>query len=418
MLATMERPTELVTITGKKAQLHMHPGQLRAWDSTRRFVCVLAGTQSGKTSWSPWWLWREIQRQGAGDYIAVTATYDLFKLKMLPALLDVFVYTLGIGEYKASDRIIEIKSLKARIILRSAESGGGLESTTAKAVWLDEAGQDSFTIDAWEAVLRRLSIHQGRALLTTTIYNMGWLKAAVYDKWVSGNKDFDVIQFDSTENPAFPVEEFERARASMPRWKFAMFYQGQYARPAGLIYDCFDTAEHVIRPFAIPDDWARFGGLDFGGVNTAALFVAKEPGEGPPRYVAYREYHAGSRTAAQHTTELLRGEPSIPDFAGGSHSEDQWRREFRMAGLSIREPQVKDVEVGIQRGYGIIARDELRIFDTCTEFIGQLQSYSRKLDSAGEPTEEIADKATFHLIDAWRYLAVKLDNKRRVGVVL
>ena len=400
----------------------MHPGQRRAWDSTRRFVVVLAGSQSGKTSSAPMWLHREIQRRGPGDYLAVTATYDLFKLAMLPALLDCFVVKLGIGVYRPSDRTIDIPSLNARIILRSAESDGGLESSTAKAAWLDEAGMDSYTIGTWEAILRRLSIHQGRVLLTTTLYNLGWLKAALYDRWQAGDTSIDVIQFDSTENPAFPREEFERARNSMPLWRFNMFYRGIFTRPAGLIYDCFDYAQHVIRPFAIPDAWPRFGGLDFGGVNTAAVFVAKEPTpEGasvPPRYYLYREYHAGSRTAQQHANALLDGEPSTPDFSGGSHSEGQWRMEFRNAGLPIREPRVKDVEVGIQRGYGIIKRDELRIFDTCTGLIDQLQSYSRKLDASGNPTEEIADKATYHLVDAWRYLAIRLDDKRRVGQVL
>lgn len=174
------------TADKQKAQLHMHPGQLRAWDSERRFVVVLAGTGGGKTTFGPWWLWREIQKCGPGDYLAVTATYDLFKLKMLPALLDTFVYTLGIGRYKPSDRILEVPSLQARIILRSAESDGGLESSEAKAAWLDEAGQDSFSIGSWEAVLRRVGKNMGRVLATTTIYNLGWLKSALYDRWQAG----------------------------------------------------------------------------------------------------------------------------------------------------------------------------------------------------------------------------------------
>ncbi len=28
-------------------RLHFHPGQLRAWDSEKRFIAVLAGTQGG-----------------------------------------------------------------------------------------------------------------------------------------------------------------------------------------------------------------------------------------------------------------------------------------------------------------------------------------------------------------------------------
>jgi hypothetical protein len=397
---------ELVTVTGRKAQLQMHPGQLRAWDSIKRFVCVLAGAQSGKTSFSPWWMWREIRREGPGDYLAVTATYDLFKLAMLPALLDTFVYKLGIGTYKPSDRTIEIPSLGARILLRSAESDGGLESSTAKAAWLDEAGQDSYSIGTWEAVLRRLSIHQGRVLLTTTLYNLGWLKQAIYDRWQAGDESMDVIQFDSTQNPAFPQEEFERARESMPLWKFNMFYRGLFERPAGLIYDSFDLSDpQVVRPrVGIPAAWKRYLGLDFGGVNTAAMFYAEEPGTS--RWWAYREYLAGGRTAKEHVTALLAGEPMVPFAVGGSHSEGQWRLEFQKGGLSVHEPDIKDVFLGVERVYGGHKRHETIVFDDLRGYLDQIARYSYRLDERGEVREpkEIEDKATYHLLDCERYI--------------
>jgi hypothetical protein len=79
-------------------------------------------------------------------------------------------------------------------------------------------------------------------------------------------------------------------------------------------------------------------GLDFGGVNTAALFYAEEPGT--KRLWLYREYHAGSRTAKEHAVALLEGEPMVPFCVGGSKSEGQWRREFRMAGLPVNAPDI------------------------------------------------------------------------------
>ena len=63
-----------------------HAGQLAAWASERRWIAIVAGTKGGKTSFDPWWLWREINLRGAGDYLAITATFDLFKFKLLPAL--------------------------------------------------------------------------------------------------------------------------------------------------------------------------------------------------------------------------------------------------------------------------------------------------------------------------------------------
>lgn len=408
-----------------------HRGQKRAWQSDRRFIVVLAGTQSGKTSWGPLWLKREIDRCGAGDYIAGTASYDLFKLKMLPALRETFEHVYGIGRYWSSDRIIELRepggdfwakraddAMWGRIILRSAASGDGLESNSAKAAWLDEAGQDDFTIGTWEAVLRRLSLAMGRCLLTTTIYNMGWLKTVLYDRrgWqngravAGGDPDIEVIQFDSIENPAFPRAEWERARASMPVWKFNMFYRGMYERPAGLIYDSFKDylvstsgqPGHLVKRFAIPDDWQRYLGLDFGGVNTAGVFLAEEPGT--RRLYLYREYKAGGRTAKEHAEALREGEPMVPFCVGGSQSEGQWRLEFRRGGLPVNPPDISDVELGIDRVYGAFKRDELFIFDDCAGVLEELRSYSRKLDASGEPTEVIADKSSYHYLDSKRYI--------------
>src|SRR3990167_6610625 len=225
-----------------KLTLAFHEAQARVWNSTRRFTFFIAGTQGGKTSFGPWWLWREIQRCGAGDYIAATASFDLFKLKMLPEIRTVFEHVLGIGRYWAGDRLIELRDPKTnkfwaqqaddpmwgRIILRSASAEGGLESATALAAWLDEVGQDEFRQGAWEAVLRRVALAMGRVLGTTTPYNLGWLKSQVYDRWRLGDQDYLIVQAKSTVNPAFPQAEYRRAERTMVTWKFNMMYGGQF----------------------------------------------------------------------------------------------------------------------------------------------------------------------------------------------
>ena len=189
-------PEGLITI-------NPHPGQLKVLQSDRRFIMNLAGSQGGKTCLGPVWLHREIGEKGGGDYLATTSTYDMFKLKMLPELLSEFVegmvtdgnynqpYRVDIGKYWPGLRLIELAEdlgpgefwaknendrMWGRIILRSADAKAGLESATAKAAWLDELGQKEFTLEAWEATLRRLSLSQGRVLGTTSLYYWGWLK--------------------------------------------------------------------------------------------------------------------------------------------------------------------------------------------------------------------------------------------------
>src|SRR5687768_17054021 len=107
--------------------LDLHPGQFEVWDSTRRFIFMLAGTQSGKTSLGPIWLHREAYHptigRGSGDYLAVTGSYDLSKLKLLPAMRDYFEDTTGDGRYWSSDRIMELKDPKTgKFTAKTADS--------------------------------------------------------------------------------------------------------------------------------------------------------------------------------------------------------------------------------------------------------------------------------------------------------
>jgi hypothetical protein len=408
---------DLVEATGDgRLRLNFHKGQWRAWQSDRRWVAVLAGTQGGKTSFGPLWLWREIQRAGPGDYLVATPTFTLLELKALPEFKRLFEVHLQLGRYVASPvRRFEFSPAGlARMFGPAADPGPttvyfgyaedpeSLESATMKGAWLDEAGQRKFKRASWEAIQRRLSIAQGRALITTTPYDLGWLKKEFFDKHRAGDPDVDVIRFDSTENPSFPREEFDRARANLPLWKFNLFYRAIFTKPAGLIYDSFDDEAHKVPRFAVPDAWPRHLGLDFGGVNTAGLFYAAEPGT--DRLYLYRQYKAGGRTAKEHADALKAGEPMVPNCVGGSKSEGQWRSEFRAAGLPVREPDIKEVEVGIDRVYGAHKRGEILVFDDLAGYLDEKATYSRKLDAAGEPTEEIEDKSTFHFMDAERYV--------------
>ena len=421
MNGQLETRPELFDIDGERLRMRMHPGQLDAWDSLARFIFMLAGTQGGKTSFGPWWLFREIYGmgefvgRGAGDYLAVTASYDLFKLKMLPAIREVFEHIFRRGRYWAGDKIIELADpdtgefkakrqddpMWGRVILRAATSEGGLESATAGAAWLDECGQDTFTITTWEAVRRRLALARGRVLGTTTLYNRGWLKSQIYDKWREGNKDFDVIQFASHINPKFPQEEYDDAVLNLPLWRLNMFYRGEFDKPAGMIYGAFNDELCKIPPFAVPNDWPAYGGLDFGGVNTAAVLIRHDERNG--LFYITDEYLEGGKTAKDHSKTLR--DWNARQWVGGAKSEGQWRQEFAAAGLPIGEPKVSDVGIGINRVYGLHKQNRILVFDTCNRYLDEKGSYSRKIDRAtGEPTEEIKDKNSFHMMDAERYI--------------
>lgn len=416
---------EIYEIENDKVILKFHEGQLKTWNSDKRFVFMIAGTQGGKTSFGSWWLWREIQNRGEGDYLAVSSSFDLFKLKMLPEIRKVFEDVLGIGRYWAGDKVIELINpetgkfeasraddpMWGRIILRSAASEGGLESATAKAAWLDEVGQDDFPLSAWEAIRRRLTLNEGRVLGTTTPYNLGWMKQQIVDKWLEGDEDIDVIQFSSIENPSFPQSEFEAAKKSLPDWKFKMFYMGKFERPAGMIYQSFNDYHvrnkgHLVTPFDIPKQWPIYVGVDVGAINTSTVWLAHD--ENTNKYYCFHSTLDGNKSTREHVEAVNKfiktNSFSVEGVFLGTKSEKQQRIDWEDAGCeNVYEPPIFDVESGIDKVSELFKTDRLLIFENQEKLIDELMNYSREVDVFGLPTEKIKDKNKFHRTDALRY---------------
>ena len=399
----------LISYDGTKLTLALHPGQTQAHDSKKRFVFIIAGTQSGKTSYLPVWLDQEIREKGEGDYLAVTSTYDLLKMKFLPELRGYFCHLFGWQE-SASEKTIYRQykpRMFTRIICRSADAEGGLESASAKGALFDECGQDGVKVGAWEALQRRLSLSQGRVLGGTTPYNLGWLKTEIFDRWRDGDSDIQVVQFKSTMNPSFPIAEYDRAKRTLPAWKFEMFYNGNFSRPAGMIYEDF-TEAHKIPAFDIPSEWPRFLGVDFGAVHTAKIWVAQDPSS--ELYYLYRESLEGNKTTAEHVDYVKKYNERNIKAWGGAKSETQQRMDWTDAGLHIAEPLIWEVESGINRVIALLKERKLYVFNTCKGVIDEFGTYSRELDVNGQPTDKIKDKNTYHHLDALRYVSSSFDG--------
>jgi len=446
--------------------LDFHEGQRRVMESEARYIFMLAGTQGGKTSLGPWWLWQEIcltcikpeyldpykgrynemppegWMETGGDFLAVASSYEMFQMKMLPEILKVFVDILGKGRYWAGTRVIELRNpitgefgaetsrdtanMWGRIILRSARAGKGakgganvgvtsLESATAKAAWLDEVGNDDYTIATWDSVRARLSLARGRVLGTTTLYNHGWMKKEIYDRWRAGNPNIEVVQFDSIMNPNFPEEEYYEAKETMPDWKFKMRYRGQYDRPAGAIFSDFDDTTMVIPYQPVPAGDRVIVGVDPGGTNFASVYVAIQPGLG--RVYVFEEHHEGGLVTVEHAANIkIRAKSNYRKVkvVGGTKSEGQFRKDMGTGGVHVYEPAIFNVEPGIDRIIRLMKMKRLYIANSCVELLTQIREYSREVDALGEPIEKtIQDKSKFHLVDALRY-ALSVVNVRSV----
>lgn len=415
-MVTATKNNELVSYDADGGlHLNLNVAQQSVGLSEKRFVVLLGGTQLGKTSYCPWWLFNRIRetcrKDELNDYLVVTATYPLMNLKLLPAFVEVYEDILKLGKLNKSEKVIyfNYRGAKGRIIFCSAENPESMESATAKAAVLDECGQVQFRREAWEAIRRRLSLNRGRALLITTLYTGGgWIKTDFYDHWKKGDEvgaDIDIFQFPSTVNPKFSSEEYESARLSLPDWKFKLLYQGEFANAVGLIYDAFNTDVCLLprNRWPVMDTWPRYCGMDF-GTDTAAVFYAVDPATG---YIyADREYLAKGLTTQQHADNLkaMSKNWQVVKCNGGKgdKGDDGWRGDFTAAGWPCQMPTIQSVEIGIQRVYTLHKLNELFVCSDLYEYLKEKQSYSYKTDEENQPTGDIENKQRYHLMDSER----------------
>ena len=421
-------PAKSLLFDPETQRLNLHIGQQRMWDSTARRIVVVSGHQGGKTESGAHWLLREMQNKGPGDGYAVTSTYPLFEVKFQPTIHQLFHDYAG-WRWEAGKQQYISRDKKSRLMLRSAQSPGGLEAGTGIAAWEDECGQAEFPLQAHEAIERRMSVNQGRILMTTMAYNMGWFYHGPYMLAKGGDPEYELIEYASTENPNFPWERYDYYKRILPDWKFRMFILGEFTRPAGLIYSDFDdfysyqerddegrwlVADmsiteggpygHSCRAFQIPPTWLRSVGVDFGGTeHTALTWWAEQPGTGI--WFGYREAIGGGLSGAEHARAALEYREPVKMWVGGAGSEDDARESWARAGVPVIEPFFPGVEEGIDRLVALLRERRVCIFDTMTGLRGELGTYSRELDASGEPTMKIQDKARFHICDSARYWA-------------
>lgn len=409
-----------------------HPGQMQAWDSTRRIVGVVKGWQGGGTAIGAPWLLREIQRtadpeQPENDYMLITPDFSLLDKKALPEFQKVFEHnsdkSSGFGNYIGYRQMFEFSSVglmrlfgedigPVRVLMAHAQKPESVEASTIAGLWGDEPGQFSDAI--WEAINARCSSRRARMLLTSRPYEHNWFKTQIWDKR-EDDPDIEVVSFPSIMNPAFSREEWDRQKRILPPWKFEMKYGGVFTRPGGAVFDCIGEDDYE-DPFDVPADWERVYGVDFGQVHTAVACFAKDPVkkdlDGLPLWHMYRTYFPKvSRATWQHVQVLKQAEPqgvAWPVLAyGGAPAEDEWRREWTNAGLPVMRPRKKDLMAGIEAVYTAFQRKRVKVFRTLRDAIVQFESYSWELDEQGEPVPgKIADKSTFHLVDAPRYAIV------------
>jgi len=390
----------LIQKTDEGIKIKPHRGQQLVLEAKERFVAMICGTGGGKTSLIPVWLLQELRwdwENGIFDsaYLVVSPTYSMQRRFIVPAITDLFDAVTG-GVLSNVDRCYYLPQGN-KIYLGSADNPFTLEGVHVYGVCLDEAGQ--MRREAWDVALRRVGFYQGRILITTTPYNNRWLKTEFYDKWKAGLPEYRVVQFASVENPAYPREEFERARRDLPDWMFRMFYMGEFAKPEGLVYQDFNPSVHVVEPFDIPKNWTRIVGVDFGYNNPfAVLWLAID---GDNNIYVYREYYEREKLPKEAGEDIVRlSEGEMIDAVICDPSRPEGMEDLRRLGLPVQAAD-NSVLTGIQRVTEKLKARQLFVFRGLQNTLNEFEAYSWKVINGAQSEQPV--KEFDHSMDALRY---------------
>lgn len=432
-----------------------HDGQKELWklidDRDLRRIIAAAGTQSGKTVAGPLIAAKLIAltydpadstSQGKGNFgLVCSPTYPLMLKKLWGVFKQYFKEQYGATTRESPSLEITISGEGLRrltgkqgppFVIHFGVSAhpDSLESATYKWAIGDEMGQSKVPRSSLEAITRRMSTTGGVLIILTTPYSSsGWF-ADEYRKAEARMPTYGFVRFESRMNPEFPDEEWEARKAELPDWKFDLFYRAILRTPPGLVYDCFalrppddtttgrpprDFQYNTCKPFAIPKEWRRAVGIDFGLINTAAAILVEEMSTEPADYgsktgrwflVSTYKADARSCTANEHMGELTKRVKffKMPMAAGGSHQESGWREAWHAAGLWVEEPLYNAVEVQIQNIWTALHKKNLIVFEHLTEIIGEFQTFSRDVDEEGNVLDSFQNITRYHRLDALRYI--------------
>lgn len=363
--------------------------------SERKICALIGGTGCGKTFLLPIAIFYKAVKYWEAhkktmEIIVLAPTYKMLLRNPLKYLKQTFD-EMGIA-YTLNKSEMTIRFDYGVIYLISAESYESMQGIHASLVVMDEARLMAKPV--FDTALQRLAFYNGQLLILSTPYGSNhWLKTDVYDAWLNGDDNVFVVNPKSSDNPFYPLSEIERAKNMLPKWKYEMFFEARFTKPAGLI---FEEVTYIPR-FQLPPNCIYFRGLDFGFNNpNAVVQLALDPNKNDTVYVI-GEWKKAQTNIDDLEVVLKNGHGAIYADPAGKDALETLRRR----GLPMNEAK-KDVLAGISMLDAMFRSKKLLIFDDLYQLQDELSSYVWQVDK----NERLTDKPTKendHLIDALRY---------------
>lgn len=381
-----------------------------------------------------------------GDYLIARQFLPELGITTLKTFKEVCPPEL-IEEERVADKIIKIRTVVpgvfSNVIFRGLDEPDKLRSLNLSGWLIDEANQVS------EAAFMLL---QGRlrgkgprkGLLVQNSGGHDWSWKWFVDKQHIANEQvkeqFANICAPSIENIHLPDGYIDTILATWSQERIQREIFADEDGFEGQVYPEFRANVHVVQPFAIPETWPRYIGIDHGFRNASCWLWGAMDYDGV--LWVYREFYQNEWLIEEICKKGKGGLPSVVDLmrSGGRAEKISWalidpstrarRNERDGAKLSDFDLYVEnlpsefplgtannDIGVGIDKIKSYLKVDpqlgpRLRIFNSCTNLISEIASYRWQELSVGQQgrknERESPVKYNDHSCDAIRYLIMGL----------
>lgn len=223
-------------------------------------------------------------------------------------------------------------------------------------------------------------------------------------------------------------EDYEAQFDELPEWKKQQLRDGDWNVVPGAFFDCFNTREHVIEPFTIPDWWPKYRSADWGfatpfsigewTVSDGTPVETRSGGEVTyPNNCLIRiwEWYGAEKDS---NNKGLRLDPEViasqivtnrGKVSAGPGDPSMWRADsgpsfaekFAKAGMPFYKADNKR-EAGWQEMYKRISSGMLLVTTDCTEFIRTIPT----LTSDPMNPDDVLKQGEDHIGDEVRYMCM------------
>lgn len=234
--------------------------------------------------------------------------------------------------------------------------------------------------------------------------------------------EYSVVQFKVEDNELNLAKGYVKSLKSLSPSLRKRFYEGEYGTFEGLVFDLNEEL-HIVDDFDIPEEWERFGAIDFGYTNPFATIWAAFDKSNETLYF-YREYKQARTTVRVHSERIKSDEKDEKISCRVADHDAEDRATLQENGIDTI-PADKRKLLSLDKMIDLMYSDEnkstnVKWFRSLTGSINEMYNYRWKEAEMKNKTAKDREvvKEDDHLIDCMLYLIMHVFPEAGEGMYI